>query len=163
MSVSDVESAVRGVLQTEEVAGDAARGNEIATRYAFVDPVLRSLGWSIGLPWECRPKFGLGQGRPVDYALFDRDGYPVILIEVEMAPVRRRSHRYNLWSRVRRRREGLAVLAYGLEWEIYDLRIPTRGLDGKRVAWLDLHREAASDLRVASSRLHHWLAKEHWW
>ena len=133
------------------MVGAVARGNEIGARYAFVDPVLRALGWCTELPWECRLGFRLGPGRPVDYTLFDRDGFPTILIEVEALTGRRRDNRNSLWRRVRGRRDGLAVLAYGLEWEIYDLSVPARGLDEKRAAWVDVYREASSDLHIPAT------------
>lgn len=51
---------------------------EVDTRYAFIDPVLRGLGWNVNDPKECVPECRRGSGW-LDYALFDRNGRSIIL------------------------------------------------------------------------------------
>ena len=79
----------------DEVA-HLVESNETALRYAFVDPTLRALGWKIWPPWECQPKFCRGRRRSGDYALFDRDDYPAVLIEVGTTGAPRRQVRFRL-------------------------------------------------------------------
>ena len=131
MSVKKVEKAINEVLKTADNFGVPEKGDQLARRYRFVDPILRALGWRIHSPDECRLGFGLGWRGVVDYALLDGEGWAGVLIDVETWPARRRQHRNVLWRRVRGMRGGIAVLTYGLEWEIYDLSLRARSLDGK--------------------------------
>lgn len=56
--------------------------NEIRTRYALVDPLLRVLGWDVGNPSEVVPEQDASGGR-ADYALLDGNGKPAVIIEAK--------------------------------------------------------------------------------
>ncbi len=163
MSAQDVENAIRDVMQRADEAGDLVERNVMTLRYAFMDPILLSLGWSVSMPWECQPNFELANRGPVDYALFDRFGYPAVLIEVGTTPTRRQRDRVRLWRLARGMTHGVAVLTSGWHWEIYDLSVRARDFDRRRVQRLVLDPRDDDGLRVAAEGLHRWIAKERWW
>ena len=71
MSVNDVKEAVLQISHTADRFGRWLERNNLAMRYAVVDPILWALGWRTWLPQECRPDFQLGNRGRVDYALLD--------------------------------------------------------------------------------------------
>ena len=81
-NVKDVESAVRRVTRSAEEHGRWIAGNETALRYALVDPILWSLGWSTWLPAQCMPEPNLRQRGVAHYALFDPDGRIAVLVKI---------------------------------------------------------------------------------
>ena len=91
--VEQVEYAVQNVVRAARGFGGLLGQREAATRYAVVDPILWSLGWSTWLPWECQPDFALDRRRRVDYALFAPSGEPAVLIQVRPLPPRRQQDR----------------------------------------------------------------------
>ena len=163
MSVNEIESAVHQVLQAMQRGGSQVEKVEIAVRYAVIDPILRGLGWSTALPWECRPNARVGRLGPLDYVLYDREGLPAVLIEAETRISRRREDQTRLWRQTRGMTDCLAVLTYGWEWEIYDLGIWAREFSQKRVdrLVLDLNRE--DSVPTFARGLHYWLSKDLWW
>ena len=163
MSAEDVENAIREVLQRADEAGDLVERNVMTLRYAFIDPILLSLGWSTSLPWECQPDFQLANRGPVDYALFDRLGYPAVLIQVGTTSARRQRDRIRLWRLVRGMTGGVAVLTNGWHWEIYDLSVRAPGVDRKRVRRLTLDSRVDDSPRIVAEGLHYWISKERWW
>jgi len=56
--------------------------NEIRTRYALVDPLLRALGWDVGNPLEVVPEQDASGGR-ADYALLEGNGKPAVIVEAK--------------------------------------------------------------------------------
>ena len=163
MNVEEIENAVQQVLQAMRRSGPLVTDDEIALRYAMIDPILRGLGWDTSLPWECQPNSRLGRLGPLDYILYDRDGSPSVLIEVERRVSRRQKHRARLWRQTRGMTGCLAVLTYGWEWEVYDLSIPAREFTRKQVDRLVLDPQEEDRPAIFARGLHHWLAKDLWW
>ena len=163
MSVDEIENAVHQVVQAMRLGGSQVGDDEIAMRYAIIDPILRGLGWNTALPWECQPNASLGRLGPLDYVLYDQDGSPAVLIEVELRVSRRRQDRTRLWRQTRGLTGCLAVLTYGWEWEIYDLSIPAREFTRKWVERLVLDPRAGDDPEIFARGLHQWLSKDLWW
>lgn len=163
MSVAEIENAVHQVLRAVRPNGFHVEDDEIALRYAVIDPMLRGLGWNTSLPWECRPNARVGRWDPLDYVLYDRDGVPAVLIEVETRASRRQQDRTRLWRQTRGMTDCLAVLTYGWEWEIYDLSIWAREFTHKRVDRLVLDPRREDSPAIFARGLHHWLARDLWW
>ncbi len=163
MSIADVESAVRLVMANAQVHGRWLADDEIAVRYALVDPILWALGWSTWSPLQCLPNFGQGQRGAADYALFDPDGDIAVLIMVGTEPSRRRSDRQRLMARARGMNRGMAVLTYGTRWEIYDLHLRPMRFTDKLVERLSLGWEAPDDPEEVARALHYWLRQDLWW
>ena len=163
MSVENVEVAIREVHQTMNEAAHLVDRKVMSVRYSYIDPVLLALGWSIALPWECEPNFGLTNRGVVDYALFDRDGCPAVLIVVGTERARRPQDRVRLWQRVRGMTQGVAVLTSGWDWEIYDLSVRARGFDRKRVQQLVLDLRSDDSPPAVAAGLHRWMSRDRWW
>ena len=58
------------------------RRNEMRTRYALIDPLLRACGWELDDPATVEIEFGEGPGR-IDYVLWDNEGNQYLHIEAK--------------------------------------------------------------------------------
>ncbi len=72
---------VNELRQRIETHGPQLRSNEMQTRYALIDPLLRELGWDTSNPSQVTPEYSVGGGS-ADYALL-RDGKPVMMVEAK--------------------------------------------------------------------------------
>lgn len=109
---------------------------ETHTRYAFVDPIIRALGWDTSDPKECHPEYyrPYGRSRLVDYAMFEKENLgdigkwearPKIIIEAKamdtnlgprhLAQLQRYSQASPSMT------QGVAVLTNGGEWRLYEV------------------------------------------
>ena len=163
MSVDKIENAVHQVLQAMQRRGSQVEDDELALRYAMIDPILRGLGWDTAQPWECQPNGRVGRSEPLDYVLYDHAGSPAVLIEVETRTSRRREHRTRLRRQTRGMAGCLAVLTYGCEWEIYDIDIRGREFTHKRVDRLVLDPQGEGSPTIFARGLYHWLSRDLWW
>ena len=161
--VEQVQYAIQNVARAAHGFGGLLGQHEAATRYAVVDPILWSLGWSTWLPWECQPDFALDRRRRVDYALFAPSGEPAVFIQVRPLPARRQQDRDRMRETLARIRKGVAVLTYGWEWEIYDLGHRARDFAHKRVDCLVLDHDAPHHRLQVADALCQWLGKDRWW
>lgn len=57
--------------------------NETKTRYTVIDPVLSALGWDTTNPKLVEPEYSTIASTPVDYALLNENGEPVIFLEAK--------------------------------------------------------------------------------
>ncbi len=64
--------------------------SEIETRTSLINPFLETLGWDVRNPKVCRQEFrsDLSGHRMVDYALFDKEGNLVIIVEAKTKNVK---------------------------------------------------------------------------
>ena len=71
MGIKDVEEVIGGLRAARDEWDKADLGywSEVDTRYTFVDPMIRALGWDVSNPKECYPEYSRGNS-VVDYALF---------------------------------------------------------------------------------------------
>ena len=69
--VDEFENRTYQILHAMLQSGPQVSDDELALRYAFIDPILRGLGWHTSRPWECQPNARVGRLGPVDYALLD--------------------------------------------------------------------------------------------
>ena len=120
MRLKTVENAIHDVVQTAEECGASLASRQAAVRCAMVDPILWSLGWRTWVPWECQPEATLRRHGSVDYARFNRAGEAVVAMLVRPWPPRRERDRTQLREQARTMTQGVAVLTYGWEWEVYD-------------------------------------------
>jgi hypothetical protein len=132
----EVIQKVRARIQKH---GDALRNNEMLTRYALVDPILRALGWDTEDPDAVEPEFRLETGRP-DYAL-KHEGQPLIMVEAKslrgaIDQAREEGFRY-CW----RMKVPFYVITDGNRWELHDLR----EMGGREVFRIELMSEGLGD------------------
>ncbi len=73
--------AIERVRERIERHGSKLSQNEMLTRYALVDPILRALGWDTEDPEQVVPEFSTKAGR-ADYALLVK-GEPYIIVEAK--------------------------------------------------------------------------------
>ena len=98
----------------------AFQRNELQTRYALVDPMLRACGWDPEEPSLVHPEFRISPKRIADYALFIGNK-PVMLGETKSLPVqdladaRTQGADYCKTSAVR-----FLFVTNGQRWEVYD-------------------------------------------
>ena len=114
----------------------ALSANEIRTRYALIDPLLRELGWDTSDPSAVIPEYTSGSGR-ADYALMSA-GSPAMMVEAKKlgTPLRDNVLTQGITYCIT---EGTAHFAVtdGARWEIYETHKPVP-IDQKLVAEFDL-------------------------
>ena len=134
MTVRDVENAISNVRATRSEWDEIGLNSwlEMQTRYAIIDPLIKSLGWDLTDPKQCYPEYPrpLGNGR-VDYAFFDNPNLtrlgnagiaPLFLLESKSLGTNLDSHFEQFRNYVEaspRMRRRMAVFTNGEEWEIY--------------------------------------------
>lgn len=81
MWLDELDQTVRALADRIKQHERTLRGNEQATRYALIDPLLTTLGWNLADPSEVVAEYPL-EGRRVDYAML-YDGEPYLLVEAK--------------------------------------------------------------------------------
>ena len=88
--VTVIQHTIDRIDRIEGYFDSRATCNEAQTRYSFIDPILRAMGWDLSNPDLCRPEYTLPGNIHVDYALFAHSSMedfvnaraiPTILIE----------------------------------------------------------------------------------
>ena len=116
--------------------------NEIRTRYALIDPLLREMGWDTSDPSAVIPEYRSGSGR-ADYALMSA-GSPAVMVEAKKlgTPLRddvlTQSISYCLVEGT-----GHFAVTDGARWEIYETHKPVP-IDQKLVAKFDLSSDSVT-------------------
>ena len=116
--------------------------NEIRTRYALIDPLLREMGWDTSDPAAVVPEYSSGPGR-ADYALMSA-GKPAVMVEAKRlgTPLRdnvlTQSITYCLVEGT-----GHFAVTDGARWEIYETHKPVP-IDQKLVAEFDLSSDSVT-------------------
>lgn len=82
MPLEELLETIETLRERIEEHGAALGGNETQTRYALIDPLLRALGWHTDDPSQVVPEYSASGGR-ADYALFGREGKPVVMVEAK--------------------------------------------------------------------------------
>ncbi|GIV08850.1 MAG: hypothetical protein KatS3mg019_0941 [Fimbriimonadales bacterium] len=113
--------------------GASLRTNEMLTRYALIDPVLRALGWDTEDPDIVVPEYTTATGR-IDYVLF-WNNQMYIALEAKalwsgLASARKTGFQY-CWS------NGIPfyLISDGDTWELYDMTV----LSGKLILNLQIY------------------------
>ena len=105
--------------------------NEIRTRVALIDPLLRALGWDVSDPTVVMPEYKI-DNKPVDYALFRPDGKPAAALEAKKLGESLGSHRMQMLNYANMSGIEYAGLTDGNHWELYKVFQPGR-LEERRV------------------------------
>ena len=104
----------------------ALSGNEMLTRYALIDPLLRELGWDTADPAIVIPEdtSGLGRGRP-DYVL-QNNGQPAMVIEAKKlgSGLQDGTRQAVAYAMDANRQARYFAITDGQHWEIYDTNKP---------------------------------------
>ena len=112
------------------------RQNEMLTRYALIDPLLRELGWDTEDPDLVRPEYRSGTGS-ADYALL-KDGKPVMMVEAKKldTPLQDNVLAQGIQYCLMQGTPYFAVTD-GRKWEIYETH-KAAPIDEKRVVAFDV-------------------------
>ena len=101
-------------------------GNEMLTRYALVDPLLRELGWDTSDPATIVPEdtSGLGRGRP-DYVLL-ANTQPVMVVEAKKlgSGLQQGASQAVNYAMDPNRKARYFAITDGQSWEIFDTNRP---------------------------------------
>ncbi len=82
MLLNEINEVVGKLKGHIDLHGDALSRNEIATRYALIDPLLTALGWDVSDPAQVQPEYSTGAGR-ADYAMLAGRDEPSLVIEAK--------------------------------------------------------------------------------
>jgi hypothetical protein len=133
--VRELLEAIERVRERIERHGSKLSQNEMLTRYALVDPILRALGWDTEDPEQVVPEFSTKAGR-ADYALLVK-GEPYIIVEakplgVTLTNAAQQGVNYCVT-------EGIPyfVCTDGNRWVIYDTHKPVK-LEEKVIAQAEI-------------------------
>ncbi len=147
------------------------------TRYAFIDPIIRALGWDTSDPKECHPEYcrpyngRMGNSKRVDYAMFGEadsgkigkwQAVPNIIIEAKAVGTNLDGELEQLEGYARaspRMTQGVAVLTNGEEWRLYKLVKGWRSLSKVECKPVDIRDNQHKPAEIAEI-LHSWLRKE---
>ena len=121
MALKDVEQAIRHGIKMIEEYHFLISQHETSTRYAIIDPIIWALGWKTHNPIECEVEYERGNQGRIDYALFNREEEPVILIEAKRADRNAANFEAQLSKYSLGRKKGIGVLTDGQIWHFYDL------------------------------------------
>ena len=94
--------------------------NEIRTRVALVDPLLRALGWDVSDPAVVMPEYKVGN-KSADYALFRSDGNPAATLEAKKLGEPLGSHWMQMLNYANASGIEYAGISDGNHWELYDV------------------------------------------
>ena len=150
--------------------------NEHQTRYTFLDPVLRALGWDLSDPRQVRIEASNSSRERADYLLYDQQKNLKIVVEAKRVSIgdidatleyegfaaeddlewmewskRELSQIGNYWKNYQ---PGLAVLTSGIFWDIYELPNRRGKIETKRVNYFNLLSQPAADYMTDLMRLH---------
>ena len=102
------------------------RENEIRTRLALIDPLLRTLGWDVSDPTLVTPEYEV-KGRRADYALLRPDGRPAVTVEAKkLGELLTDKHREQMLNYANMSGIEYTALTDGNHWELYSVfrRVP---------------------------------------
>ena len=122
--------------------GDALRQNEMLTRYALIDPLLRELGWDTEDPDVAIPEYKPGKGS-ADYALLN-DGKPVMMLEAKKLDTPLQDAVIQGINYCLMQGTNYLALTDGRRWEIYETHKPVPIYD-KRVVAFDIKDQSATE------------------
>ena len=119
--MKELLEAIEKVRERIKLYRNQLSQNEMLTRYALIDPILRALGWDTEDPEQVVPEFSTEHGRP-DYALI-QDGEKLAMVEAKslgtnLERAREEGFRY-CW------RNGVPyfLVTDGDIWELHDMQV----------------------------------------
>lgn len=126
------------------------RVNEMLTRYALIDPVLRALGWDTEDPTMVVPEPSTQNGRP-DYALI-HNNQPIIMVEAKALYGNLQQAMQTGFQYCWQNKVPYYLITDGDTWELYDMR----QMGGQQVFSLRLTGVGASLAHSARQLLALW-------
>ena len=118
MGLDDLAGCIELLKERMQSFRPALGENEIRTRAALIDPLLRALGWDVSDPAVVMPEYKI-DNKPVDYALFRPDGKPAATLEAKKLGESLGAHRMQMLNYANMDGIEYAGLTDGNHWELY--------------------------------------------
>ena len=118
MPLDDLVQVIETLQQRIRDHGDSLRQNEIRTRVALIDPLLRALGWDVADPGLVTAEYDVS-GQRADYALLKNEGGPAAFVEAKKLGESLISHRMQMVNYANMSGVPYAGLTDGNNWELY--------------------------------------------
>lgn len=115
------------IRHTIKEHSDALSKNEMLTRYALIDPLLRAMGWDLSNPSEAIPEDNAAPGGKTDYTLGNND----MIVEAKKLNEKLDKHADTLRGYLKSRRARFGILTNGQTWKIYDAGATTKSPSGE--------------------------------
>ncbi len=144
MPLESLLTLVEKLRERIDVHGPALRQNEMLTRYALIDPLLRELEWDTEDPTWVKPEY-TGLGGVADYALFSGERL-LVIVEAKKLDTSLREGKVLSQGLNYCQQQGTPYLAVtdGRRWDIYETH-KLASIDEKRIAAFDLKSQPAAE------------------
>ncbi len=120
MALDGLTSTIRRIKSTISEHQEILKKSEMTTRYALIDPMLRSLEWDTTDPAQVRPEFQYDRSGRVDYVLL-REGKPQALLEAKGLGQALDGRAVDqAFSYALRTNIGHIIVSDGSHWRLYD-------------------------------------------
>ncbi|MDW8029908.1 MAG: type I restriction endonuclease, partial [Armatimonadota bacterium] len=113
--------------------------NEMLTRYALIDPILRALGWDTEDPEQVVPEVSTPQGRP-DYGLY-HNGIALVMVEAKSLGTDLKKAKDDGFKYCWQNKVPYFVVTDGDVWELHDLS----KMGGEQIFRVQLSRDNSGD------------------
>ena len=117
--------------------------NEIRTRVALIDPLLRSLGWEVSDPAIVTTEYKI-QGYFADYALKGPDGRIAAIVEAKKLGTPLVNHQAQMLNYANIEGISYAALTDGNQWVLYSVFEPVALSDRKLMVTIQVRNMASS-------------------
>ena len=143
MPLENLLTLIEKLQERVDSHGDALKKNEMLTRYALIDPLLRELGWDTEDPDVVVPEYRSDGGRP-DYAL-RKEGKPIIMLEAKSLDTPLKDAVKQVINYCIHDGTEYSAVTDGRRWEIYETHKPVP-IDEKRITSFDLKDLSAAEV-----------------
>ena len=133
MGLDDLAGCIEVLKERMQSYRTDLEENEIRTRVALIDPLLRALGWDVSDPSMVVPEYKIDD-KSADYALLLPDGAPAAILEAKRLgeSLGSRQNRMQMLNYANMAGIRYAGLTDGNHWELYKVFEPDR-LEERRI------------------------------
>ena len=131
MGLDDLVGCIEVLKKRMQTHRAALEENEMRTRVALIDPLLRALGWDVSDPGVVMPEYKVGN-KSADYALLRLGGRPAATLEAKKLGESLSSHLEQMLNYANMSGIEYAGLTDGNHWELYKVFQPGR-LEDRRI------------------------------
>ncbi len=146
MPLDDLVRVIETLQQRIRDHGDSLRQNEIRTRVALIDPLLKALGWDVADPGLVTAEYDVS-GRRADYALLGTGNIPAATVEAKKLNESLEPHRLQMLNYSNAAGIRFAGLTDGNKWEFYEI-FKQGTLDERRLLEAVISSESSAHLAL---------------
>jgi len=147
IAILDIVELIIKLRSKIEKNKELLQNNETLTRYALIDPLLRTLGWDTEDPEQVVPEFSIESWK-VDYAL-KVNGKAVIIIEAKPlgTPLDKKKVVNQVLTYANAGGIPYAIVTNGDKWEIYEIFKPA-GLRERLIASWEITKDSPQEIAL---------------